>query len=81
VRDKGEEPLAGVRFRLGESFVGVSDNQGLGYAFLFPTGCDGMEYVVFALPPPEYQPTTEQPVRGRGKGQVGTLSFGFRRVH
>jgi hypothetical protein len=80
VRDQGEEPLAGVRFRLSESFSAVSDSRGLGHVFLFPAGCEGMEYAVTALPPPGYQPTTDQPVKARGKGDVGTLSFGFRHV-
>jgi hypothetical protein len=80
VWDKLEEPLAGVRFRLHGYTAAVSDSDGMGKLFIFPAACSGVEYAVSALPPPGYQPTTDQPLRGRGVGNVGKVSFGFRHV-
>ncbi len=81
LRDKREGPLPGVRFQLNESPNVESDSHGVGKLFIFPANCSGMEMAVSALPPPGYEPSTDQPLKVRGAGDVGKASFGFRHVH
>ena len=79
--DKEEEPLAGVQFRLRGYTAGVSDSQGMASLFIFPVPCSvEVDVAVSALPPPGYQPTTDQPQSVPGEGNHRKVLFGFRHV-